>query len=62
MRTDGPPFFDIKAKQGKGFDIDFERCQKFLGPGKVSRARGWLRPAARWLRGSRGRGARVNGS
>jgi hypothetical protein len=35
VRTDGPPFYDIKAKPGKGFDQDYERLAKYLGPGKV---------------------------
>lgn len=39
MRTDGPPFYDIKAKQGEGFEVDFERLSKYLGPGKVSAER-----------------------
>lgn len=38
VRLDGPPFCDIKAKQGKGFDIEFERVEKFLGPGKMTKA------------------------
>ena len=37
VRTDGPPFVDLKAKQGKGFDTDFDKVQRYLGPGKVRR-------------------------
>ena len=37
VRTDGPPFIDLKALQGKGFEADFEKVQKYLGPGKVRR-------------------------
>lgn len=36
-RTDGPPFVDIHAKQGRGFDVDYDTVQKYLGPGKVRR-------------------------
>jgi hypothetical protein len=46
LRSDGPPFVDLKAPQGKGFDTDFERVQRYLGPGKV-RAR--ARAAPFWL-------------
>ena len=35
VRTDGPPFVDLKASPGKGFEADFERVTKYLGPGKV---------------------------
>lgn len=38
VRTDGPPFVDLKAKQGKGFEDDYDKVQKYLGPGKVSAA------------------------
>jgi hypothetical protein len=34
--VDGPPFIDVHAKQGRGFEVDFERVQKYLGPGKIS--------------------------
>lgn len=36
--VDGPPFADVKAKQGQGFTLDFDRVQKHLGPGKISLA------------------------
>ena len=35
VRTDGPPFVDLRASPGKGFELDFERVSKYLGPGKV---------------------------
>ncbi len=35
VRTDGPPFVDLKASPGKGFEADFEKVTKYLGPGKV---------------------------
>lgn len=38
VRTDGPPFVDLKAKQGMGFENDFDKVQKHLGPGKVRAA------------------------
>lgn len=34
-RVDGPPFVDLHAKQGQGFDVDYDKIQKHLGPGKV---------------------------
>ena len=27
VRTDGPPFVDLKAKQGRGFEADFDKVQ-----------------------------------
>ena len=30
----------MKAKQGKGFEGDYEKLQKYLGPGKVDNERG----------------------
>jgi hypothetical protein len=38
VRTDGPPFVDVHAKQGRGFDVDYDKVQKYLGPGKISLA------------------------
>ena len=35
VRTDGPPFVDLKASPGKGFEADFDKVTKYLGPGKV---------------------------
>jgi len=35
-RVDGPPFVDITAKQGRGFEVDYSTIQKGLGPGKIS--------------------------
>jgi hypothetical protein len=35
VRTDGPPFVDIKSKQGKGFEVDYDKVSKHLGAGKV---------------------------
>jgi len=35
-RVDGPPFVDLTAKQGRGFEADYDKVQKYLGPGKVS--------------------------
>jgi len=40
--VDGPPFYDIHAKQGRGFLVDYDLCQKHLGPSKV-RGVGWAR-------------------
>lgn len=40
VRTDGPPFVDLKAKQGKGFEIDYDKVCKYIGSGKVSGAVG----------------------
>ena len=36
VRTDGPPFVDLKATPAEGFERDFDKVCKFLGPGKVS--------------------------
>jgi|APCry1669189768_1035252.scaffolds.fasta_scaffold217469_1 hypothetical protein len=30
VRTDGPPFVDLKAKQGRGFEADFDKVQVCL--------------------------------
>ena len=38
VRTDGPPFVDLKAKQGFGFELDYDKVSKYLGPGKLSLA------------------------
>ncbi len=38
IRTDGPPFADIKAKQGEGFEIDFAKVSRHLGAGKLTQA------------------------
>ena len=38
IRTDGPPFADIKAKQGEGFEIDFLKVSRHLGAGKLAQA------------------------
>lgn len=35
VRTDGPPFVDLKAKQGKGFEVDYDKVCKYIGSGKV---------------------------
>lgn len=35
-RVDGPPFMDIVAKPGKGFEIDYSQVQKSLGPSSLS--------------------------
>jgi hypothetical protein len=52
VRTDGPPFVDIKAKQGKGFEVDYDTVCKHLGAGRV-------RAAARATEGA-GRKTRPN--
>jgi len=36
VRTDGPPFVDLKAKQGEGFEVDFEKVGKYIGAGKLT--------------------------
>jgi hypothetical protein len=36
VRTDGPPFADIMAKQGEGFEVDYEKVSRHLGAGKIS--------------------------
>lgn len=36
VRTDGPPFVDLKAKQGEGFSVDYDMVGKHLGLGKIS--------------------------
>ena len=36
VRTDGPPFVDLKAKQGQGFEVDFVKVGKYIGEGKLS--------------------------
>ena len=38
VRTDGPPFADIKAKAGEGFDVDYVKVSRQLGEGKLSLA------------------------
>lgn len=46
VRTDGPPFADVRSSPGRGFEVDFDRVSKFLGPGKVRRP--FLVPALYW--------------
>lgn len=36
VRTDGPPFVDLRAKQGAGFEVDFEKVGKYIGAGKLT--------------------------
>jgi len=36
IRTDGPPFVDLKAKQGQGFEVDFDKVGKYIGTGKLT--------------------------
>jgi hypothetical protein len=38
VRTDGPPFVDLKAGAGKGFEVDYVKVSKHLGQGKVRHA------------------------
>ena len=38
VRTDGPPFADIKSKLGEGFEVDYEKVSRHLGAGKLSLA------------------------
>lgn len=33
--TNGPPFVDLKADPGSGFECDFHKVELWLGPGKV---------------------------
>ena len=49
VRTDGPPFVDLKADPGAGFEHDFHKVEMWLGPGKV-RAPAAARARARALR------------